>query len=110
MAYDLTLQACIHALCFFHFAVFEPRYLELFRHLQAAAPQGSSASDAKFAFGHILSASSAPPVLMQDSVSGLPACGVCATVKGIDELENGRLQVRCCANAVGRACCFLLQA
>jgi Lon protease-like protein len=76
-------------------AVFEPRYLELFRDLQAAAPQGSSASEAKFAFGHILSASSAPPVLMQDSVGGLPACGVCATVKGVEELENGRLQVWC---------------
>ncbi|WIA18119.1 hypothetical protein OEZ85_009597 [Tetradesmus obliquus] len=73
--------------------VFEPRYLALFRDLQAAAPQGSSASEAKFAFGHILAAGAAPPALMQDSVGGLPACGVCATVKGIEELENGRLQV-----------------
>jgi Lon protease-like protein len=99
----VTFSSSLHAvpLCTIDYAstmlalaVFEPRYLALFRDLQAAAPQGSSASEAKFAFGHILSASSAPPALMQDSVGGLPACGVCATVKGIEELENGKLQVR----------------
>ncbi|KAF6256613.1 hypothetical protein COO60DRAFT_1640586 [Scenedesmus sp. NREL 46B-D3] len=74
-------------------SLYEPRYLALFRDLQAAAPQGSSAIEAKLAFGHILSAGSAPPALMQDSVSGLPACGVCATVKGLEETANGRLQV-----------------
>eukprot|EP00882_Tetradesmus_deserticola_P006351 GHRQ01006680.1.p1 GENE.GHRQ01006680.1~~GHRQ01006680.1.p1 ORF type:complete len:284 (+),score=78.04 GHRQ01006680.1:113-853(+) len=73
--------------------VYEPRYLALFRDLQAAAPQGSSTSADKLAFGHILSAGSAPPALMQDSVCGLPACGVCATVKGIAETANGRLLV-----------------
>lgn len=84
------------------FAVFEPRYLELFRSLQASsAPEPS--------FGHILAGSAAPPALMQSSVGGLPPIGVCATVKQIDELENGRLQVGmagppACAHRRARQC------
>lgn len=69
-------------------AVFEPRYLELFRSLQASTP-----SEAEPQFGHILAASKAPPALMQHSVGGLPPLGVCATVKSIEDLGNGRLQV-----------------
>jgi Lon protease-like protein len=73
----------------FHaYAVFEPRYLELFRSLQ-----GSTAAGMEPSFGHILAASSAPPVLMQQSVGGLPPIGVCATVKSMEELSGGRLQV-----------------
>jgi hypothetical protein len=74
---------CVHT-------VFEPRYLELFRALQAAPAQ----QGAELQFGHILAGSSAPPALMQQSVGGLPPMGVCATVKSIEELSNGRLQVR----------------
>jgi len=70
------------------YTVFEPRYLELFRTLHASTPPGSEAS-----FGHILASSSAPPALMQHSVGGLPPLGVCATIKSIEELSNGRLQV-----------------
>lgn len=68
--------------------VFEPRYLELFRSLQASTP-----AEAEPHFGHILAASNAPPALMQHIVGGLPPLGVCATVKSIEDLGSGRLQV-----------------
>lgn len=75
--------------------VFEPRYLELFRPLQAQlSTPDAGGSEPKF--GHILAASAAPPALMSSAVGGLPPLGVCATVKSIGELSNGRLQVRLC--------------
>lgn len=70
------------------YAVYEPRYLSLFHDLQASAPAGSEPK-----FGHILAAGSAPPALMQDSVGGLPNTGVCATVKSVEDLGDGRLLV-----------------
>lgn len=69
-------------------AVFEPKYLSLFRDLQSLTAPGSEPK-----FGHILAASSAPPALMQDSVGGLPNMGVCAAVKSVQQLDNGRLLV-----------------
>lgn len=80
------------------FAVFEPCYLELFRSLQASS---ASAAGIEPSFGHILAGSAAPPALMQSSVGGLPPIGVCATVKQINQLDNGRLQV----GTAGRPAC-----
>ena len=85
----ITLGTCLSLFCLqISPAVFEPRYLELFRTLQANTPAAAEPR-----FGHILNSSSAPPALMQQSVGGLPPLGVCSTVKSIEELSNGRLQV-----------------
>jgi hypothetical protein len=74
-----------------HTAVYEPRFLELFRTLQASTAPGSEAH-----FGHIklmIHPGAGPPALMQQSVCGMVPLGVCAAVKGIQELGNGQLQV-----------------
>jgi Lon protease-like protein len=68
--------------------VYEARYLTMMRELQTAS---TARVEAKF--GHILAPSSAPPVLMQDSIGGYPPIGVCAGVKSFQEFPNGRLQV-----------------
>lgn len=86
-------------------AVFEPRYLELFRNLQASTPAGSEAR-----FGHILAPSTAPPFLMQQSIGGLPPLGVCAAVKLIETLSNGHLQVCLCVAPCTCLACMLVKA
>lgn len=60
-------------------AVFEPRYLQLFRDVLREHPDGGKGGR----FVHILSPSAAPPALLEDAVGGLPRIGCCAEVQSI---------------------------
>jgi hypothetical protein len=71
--------------------VYEPRFLELFRDLRLSTPPGSP-----LRFGHILAPSAAPPALLEadgGAVSGMPAIGVCATVRSQSLDSQGHLLV-----------------
>lgn len=60
-------------------AVFEPRYLALFRDLLAENPARGRGGR----FVHVLSPASAPPALLDNAVGGLPRIGCCAEVEQI---------------------------
>lgn len=60
-------------------AVYEPRYLALFRDLLAENPARGRGGR----FVHVLSPSAAPPALLENAVGGLPRIGCCAEVEQI---------------------------
>lgn len=90
-------------------AVYEPRYLALFRDLLAENPARGRGGR----FVHVLAPQAAPPALLDNAVGGLPRIGCCAEV---DQIEVGAglfcAAVLACWAALGLrvARCCLLQA
>lgn len=69
-------------------AVFEPKYLAMFRDMLA---EGNGGAGGRFV--HVLSPQAAPPALLENACGGLPRIGCCAEVEAI---QVGRGRARAC--------------